>query len=88
MRITWTKGLNKNDADEIVNAFKHNAVLRLRLVTILQEKIDASRKESCSKDGYDSPNWAFKQADSAGFIRGMHEIIDLLQENQQKKSIN
>lgn len=68
--------------------YKHAAVLRLRFVKILQDKIDAERKNTLKRELYDSGNWGLKQADSIGYIRALEETINLMQENKEKKSIS
>lgn len=74
---TWLNGLSDKDKEEIKQIFLSNARLRERVKVILQDKIDTARKNNRASDAYDSPNWAYKQADAMGYERAMHEIINL-----------
>lgn len=79
MKTEWTKGVQ--DAQlvlDIKGNFKGSIVIRNRLSKMLNSKIDAAYRQSRSKEGYDSPNWAYKQADTQGYNRALSEIISLL----------
>ena len=78
MKLTWTKGLTAKEKEEICLSFSSNATFRLRAIKIMEDKIDAERKRSVSSAGYESPNWALKQADSNGYIRALEEMISLM----------
>jgi len=77
MKTLWTKGLNKDEKDEVKLHYNSSGLLRERLISLLKDKIQAADKESYSKEGYDCPNWAYKQADLAGYKRALKEIISL-----------
>lgn len=77
MKTVLTKGLDKDASNEIKLSFNASGLLRERYVELLIEKIKAADKESYSKEWYDCPNWAYKQADIAGYKRAMNEIIAL-----------
>lgn len=78
MKSLWTAGLDDERTTDVRQGFKEAFVLRQRLKEILGKKIDASVRESRSKDSYDLPNWAYLQADKKGYERGLQEIFDLL----------
>ena len=78
MKTSLTKGLDEQQAKEVTLTFNASAVLRERLISLLSEKSIAADKESMSKDGYDCPNWAYKQADMQGYKRALSEISSLL----------
>jgi len=78
MKVCWTKGLSPEKKEEVRSDFQASGALRERLASILQEKIDASRKASILKDSYESPNWAYLQADINGFVRALEEIQSIL----------
>ena len=80
LKTTWTAGLPKELADEVRRNFKESLVLRRRLSKILDDKADASIKNSRSKLLYDNPNWALLQADQRGYERAMAEINELISE--------
>lgn len=79
MKVSWTKGLTQEQATELRKDFVGAVILRQRLQKLLQDKIDASRNASMSKDAYESPNWAYLQADARGFERALSEVISLLE---------
>lgn len=78
MKTQWTGGVNKDDKKEIELSFNGSGVLRKRLGVLIEAKIKAAEKDSYSKEGYDCPNWAYKQADLAGYKRSLKEIISLI----------
>jgi len=55
--------------------------MRRRLKQLLLDKVDSSQRISRGKDGYDNANWAFLQADSRGYERALHEVLELILEN-------
>lgn len=81
MKISWTKGVDRELAVDIRQNFKESLVLRRRLAVMLDEKIAASQKTSRSKAEYENPNWAYLQADARGYERALTEIISLIFEN-------
>jgi hypothetical protein len=78
MKVSLTKGLTPDVAKEIGEEFARALTLRKRLGVVLNEKIDATRRNSLRKSGYENPSWAFSQADDIGYMRALTEIIDLL----------
>ena len=54
---------------------------------MLEDKCSASTKTSRSKDGYDSANWAYLQADARGYERALQEVISLISDNDVDKSL-
>jgi hypothetical protein len=77
MKTAWTAGLDDPQVkDDVIQSFKSCAVTRKRLQDICRSKMDKSF--SLSKEGYECPNWIYKQADTVGYQRAMHEIISLL----------
>ena len=78
MKLSITKGLEKDQAEEVTLAFKSSGVIRERLIKIAQDKITTADKASMSDSGYDNPNWAYKQADTQGYKRAISEIISIL----------
>ena len=82
MKQSWTTGLDKDMKREVELSFKGSRVLRDRLKVLIEEKVSTSDKTSLRKDGYDCPNWSFKQADNVGYQRMAEEIISLLFENK------
>ena len=77
MKTTWIKGLEPQMEADVKSAFKSATVTRARLTDICYEKIGTSL--STNKPQYESPNWAYQQADNIGYRRAMEEIISLLE---------
>lgn len=80
MKQSWTKGLDTDYSKEIRGDFKSSLILRNRMKVLLEEKIKDADKTARAKDGYDCPNWAYKQADQIGYKRALYEIIALISE--------
>lgn len=80
MKTAWKKGLEADAAKEIELQYKASLVVRRRLIEILEEKYKTEDKKRLLSDAYDSPNWAFKQADIAGYHRALSEIKSLLED--------
>lgn len=80
MKTTWTTGVKTpQEKDAIILEYKSSPLLRQRLDEILSAKRMKALDENVKDDGYDSPNWAYKQADHVGYMRALKEISDLLQ---------
>lgn len=85
MKTVLKKGLTKEQAVEIESDFKASAFFRERLSAILEDKVDALRKEVRQKNSYESPSWAYVQADYIGFERAMFEVISLISNDSVEK---
>ena len=70
--------IDTQEEQDLRGSYASALVFRKVLKRALQEKIDASNKASRKEEGYDSPNWAFKQADSRGYERALEEILSFL----------
>lgn len=80
MKTVWKRGLDDQNKKDIEEAFKNGKRLRARLEEILQSKYEERDRLSIAEDAYESPSWAYKQADSAGYKRAIKEILALLEE--------
>jgi hypothetical protein len=80
LKTVWTSGLAKELANEVRTNYKESLVLRRRLAKLLEDKADASVKNSRSKLLYDNPNWSLLQADQRGYERAVMEILELISE--------
>ena len=85
MKINWTKGLKVQEKQEIEAGFAACAQIRQRLEVLANEKIKAKRKEMLSVDAYQSPSWAYLQADAVGYERALREIISLISSSSVEK---
>lgn len=79
MKTNWTKGLNAQEKEAIKASFLASGDLRNRLQVIATEKINSMRKKRVLENAYESPNWAYQQADACGYERALEEIISLLE---------
>jgi hypothetical protein len=80
MKASFVMGLSPDQTKEMEREFKEASLFRKRLSVLLAEKIQGRIKEATSKTEYESPSWAYKQADLVGYIRGMEDIISLLKD--------
>lgn len=74
--------LNKCESPEQERELKQSFVaahlLREKLGEVLVDKAVNAQRNSIGKEGYDCPNWAYKQADIVGYQRALNEIMNLL----------
>ena len=80
MKTVWTAGMDADASTEITSDFKSAQTLRKRLDEILTNKINACREECLSKTKYESPSWAYTQADAVGYERALKEVISIISE--------
>jgi hypothetical protein len=80
LKTSLLNGLNTEDKKEIKGLFIEALRLRKRLVEVLNQKATATQTERLEKIKYDSPSWAFLQADLNGYERGIREAISPLEE--------
>lgn len=80
MKTSWSKGLETDAKKELELQFKASMLIRKRLIQLLEEKWKVEDNKRLLSDTYDSPNWAFKQADIAGYHRALKEILSLLED--------
>ena len=80
MKKDWTQGLDDSAVIEVRGEFKSIPLLRRRLRHILEGRIEENRRVAISKSLYENPNWAYRQADLAGFERCLREIIALFED--------
>lgn len=77
MKTVWTQGLRnpteKEEFEKIVYASKK--VLD-KLKDIVYNKINGVEKTSLQD--YESPSWAYRQADINGYRRAMEEMLSIL----------
>jgi len=79
MKTVWTQNLPEGSKkDDITSSYQSGTVLRGRLKELLQDKIDTEVTSRLKREDYESPSWAFKQADSIGYTRALKEIISLI----------
>ena len=78
MKDSWTRGLDESHALEIRKDYAGSSLLRKRFSYLIEDKRNSSITSDESREGYDCPNWSFKQADSVGYRRALREVMDLI----------
>lgn len=86
MKTSWTKGLEKEATVDVTQNYKESVVMRRRLVQMLEDKASTSAKASRAEASYESPNWAYLQADARGYERALYDVISLLSDVNVNKS--
>lgn len=79
MKKSWIQGLEPQAEEDLRGNYVASLVMRKRLKELVESKISSSLTSSRSESAYENPNWAYKQADSRGYERALHEIISLIE---------
>lgn len=81
----WIKHLKENKQREefMLNLVAAKTVLN-RLSELIKEDIKASQSGSLTKDKYESPNWAYLQADKVGEQRALNKILKIIDIQESK----
>jgi len=75
MKTAWFKGCKtKKDKESVTQVLQSNRESLDRLKEILEPLL----KDSSPASDYDSPSWAYKQADRNGFNRAVTTVLDLI----------
>lgn len=75
--LRWVDNLKTpKERTEFFDVLKNNRYVLKRLKEILSE--DLSKMDTPSATDYDSPSWAYKQADLIGQKRQLQKVLDLL----------
>lgn len=81
MKTIWFMDLPKDEQDGFKREVKSAKNVLDKLEQIVQNRI----KEIVITNDYDSPSWAYKQADRNGYNRALTEIINILHLDQEVK---
>jgi len=79
MKKSWVQGLESDAAKEMRGFFTGSTNMRKRLTKLLKDKEEEAYRTARSKEGYECPNWAYKQADLTGYTRALNDIISLIE---------
>jgi hypothetical protein len=78
MKTIWTQHLNtQEEREEFKKTILGSTKVLDRLREILYNKVYTQESNLPTAD-YDSPSWAYKQADRNGYLRAHKELLDLL----------
>ena len=78
MKTSWVSGLEPDAKKQMEDYFKSSPILRERLAYILENKAKNIRSVNLAVKQFESPSWAYKQADRNGYERAIAEIIELI----------
>jgi len=81
VKTIWFMDLPKDEQDGFKREVKSAKNVLDKLEQIVQNRI----KQIVIADDYDSPSWAYKQADRNGYNRALTEIINILHLDQEVK---
>jgi hypothetical protein len=87
MRIAtrWIKNLSDTQQKkEFLSKLIASRDVLKRLQQLLQDDISAANKKSLAKEGYETNNWAYHQADLIGEMRAYTKIIKMIDLPQEK----
>lgn len=75
----WIKHLKEDQhKQEFMTSLLAAKPVLTRLGQLLEEDIKTSQSGSLTKDKYESPNWAYLQADKVGEQRALNKILKMI----------
>ena len=74
MKTIWFMDLPKDQQD----GFKRQVTSAKDVLEKLEEILKSKMKEVVLSEDYDSPSWAYKQADRNGYNRALTEVQNIL----------
>lgn len=78
MKTSLANTPNEELNRQITQEFIASKAFRERLIAVLDGKRASLRKDTIARTSYDSPSWAYVQADNNGYERAISEVISLL----------
>ena len=81
MKTIWFMDLPKDEQE----GFKKEVKSAKSVLDKLEQIVNSKIKEIVIANDYDSPSWAYKQADRNGYNRALTEIINILHLDQEVK---
>jgi hypothetical protein len=75
----WTKNLTNEKEKVEFEAMLMNSSILTRLKELVDQKYLELDAQETTKDAYDTPSWAYKQADKNGYRRSLKYFDQLLQ---------
>lgn len=75
LKTIWTQGFDKGKQESFTSAF-FNSPVPERLKEILNKRLQEAQKTS--EADYESPSWAYKQADQNGYTRALEYVLNLI----------
>lgn len=88
MMPIWTHHLKDQDEKERFKKYvQNNRTILERLSAIANQWEDELKDKELDKDSYESPAWAYKQADNNGYRRCLRQLQLLLTLDQKDKNV-
>lgn len=78
LKNRFVSGVPEDEQDELRELFALARPVRERLSQVMKEKADAENANLQTQ--YESPSWAYKQADLNGYLRAMKLIQTYLED--------
>lgn len=78
------RGIKEEDKENFKERLIHNKDLLDRIVGVLRDKAHAANKKAAAELSYESPSWAYYQADKLGYNRALGEMIAILTLDREK----
>ncbi len=76
MQGAWFEGVSKEKKQEFKELVQSAKIVLDKLQEMVYNRINNG--ERVSQADYDSPSWAYKQADRNGYLRAYREFLSLL----------
>lgn len=80
LSLLWTSNLKTEEAKRSFQellAVSNSAVWK-RLLEIVREEKDKTYRSALKSSQYDSPSWAYQQADNVGYVRALDLVEQLI----------
>lgn len=75
--MKWLKGVEPEKKAEFESLLRNSSLVLNKLSDILHALDDGAEKST--KADYNSPSWAFLQADTNGYRRALKDVLSLIQ---------
>ena len=73
----WTKGLSERASKDLVDEFKNSPLMRKQVREVLDNMIKSIRTERLNSANFNSPSWAYHQAETNGIEKAFIEFRNL-----------
>ncbi|NOQ73235.1 MAG: hypothetical protein GQ574_14605 [Crocinitomix sp.] len=81
MKSKLTKGVPQDEKKEIRASFLEALQFRKRLTIVLEDEIKTLQTSMRAEANFDSPNWAYIQADRVAQTKALERVISLINED-------
>lgn len=74
--MKWVQGIASEKKEPFEQLLRNSSIVFTKLTEIL-ENLDRDNLKTTKTD-YDSPSWAYRQADQNGYRRALRDVINLI----------